>query len=454
MLVAVWVISLVLNDGHDWRGDFAMYVSQAQSILDGSIRELYVMNVYAMDHSETVLGPYLYQFGFPLLLAPVLALFGLNFFALKWLCSIGLIFSIPLMFRLFQPHFRSSFYPLLICAVIAFDSAYIIFCDSILSDLPFLFFSTLALVLIPVRPTVLNQLVLGLVIYFSYMIRDIGIVLVPSLLSFQVVNHFNITQIKDFQKRQFIPYIVFIFFFLMAAQLLPPGQENHLKALFSEVSKESVLQNLEYYKGLFQQFFRVESTSGFPLALILGFALIGGISLIRKAPHLLIYVILSLVILNIWPYKQGLRFLFPILPLLVFFLAKGITILFETVQTKRFVLPTLLSIGLLFQMWFNVEEILAYTKADSNACYTSEMKEIYSFMKQELPKERIVANYYPRVLRMFTGMNAIRVSQWDFEVSDAFYLQTGKAYVDPSLLERYDVIFETENEIILGKKER
>jgi hypothetical protein len=165
-------------------------------------------------------------------------------------------------------------------------------------------------------------------------------------------------------------------------------------------------------------------------------------------------LILCFVILNIWPYKQGLRFLFPILPILVFFVAKGIMVLFETAHTKRFVLPTLFSIALLFQMWFNAEEIRAYAKFDSNACYTSEMKQIYSFMKQELPKDRIVANYYPRVLRMFTGMNAIRVSQWEFEGSDAFYLQTGKAYVDPSLLERYDVIFETENEIILGKKER
>jgi hypothetical protein len=153
MPISILIIWSVLNDGHDWRGDFAMYVSQAQSILDGTVNELYAMNVYSMDHSETVLGPYLYQFGFPLLLAPVLALFGLNFFALKWLCSAGLVLAIPLMFRLFRLHFRSGFYPTLIVSFIAFHSAYVIFCDSILSDLPFLGFSMLALVLIPKRPT-------------------------------------------------------------------------------------------------------------------------------------------------------------------------------------------------------------------------------------------------------------------------------------------------------------
>lgn len=453
MLASMSIISLVMNDGHDWRGDFAMYVSQAQSILDGSVQELYEMNVYSMDHSETVLGPYLYQFGFPLLLAPVLWLFGLDFFALKWLCSAGLILSIPLMFRLFSPHFKEVLYPWLVVAFIAFNSEYIIFCDSILSDLPFLCFSMLALLLIPVRPTVLNQLALGVVIYFSYLIRDIGIVLLPALFTFQLVRFCSDTRIGGFQKRELIPYLVFIFFFLLAAQLLPSGQENHFKALFSEVSKESVRQNLEYYLSILQQFFRIGSTSTLPLSLLLILAFIGAISVTRKAPHLVIYLILSLVIMNIWPYRQGIRFLFPLLPILILFAVKGTVLLFEAASMKRFILPSILSFAFFFQMWFNVKDIREYSLTDSNACYTTEMKQIYAFMKNELPKDRIVANYYPRILRMFTGMNAIRVSQWDFEASDAFYLQTGKAYVDPSLMERYQVVFETEHEIVLGKKE-
>lgn len=453
MPISILIIWSVLNDGHDWRGDFAMYVSQAQSILDGTVNELYAMNVYSMDHSETVLGPYLYQFGFPLLLAPVLALFGLNFFALKWLCSAGLVLAIPLMFRLFRLHFRSGFYPTLIVSFIAFHSAYVIFCDSILSDLPFLGFSMLALVLIPKRPTVLNQLLLGLVIYFCYLIRDIGIVLLPSLLSFQLANHYSITRSNGFQKQQVIPYLVFVFSFLISAQLLPPGQENHLKALFTEVSKESVIQNLEYYETLILQFLRIGPNSSIGSAVLVGLALIGALFSARKAPHLLVYLILSFAILAIWPYRQGIRFLFPLLPILIFLVVKGSTALFYSTRSGRYALQAVLSFVLAYQLWFSAKEIHAYSITDSNACYTSEMRQIYTFMRNELPKDRIVANYYPRVLRMFTGMNAIRVGQWEFEGSDAFYLQTGKAYVDPSIMERYDVVFETENEIILGKRE-
>lgn len=454
MLASVWVISMVLNDGHDWRGDFAMYVSQGQAILDGSIQELYVMNIYSMDHSETVLGPYLYPFGFPLLLTPVLGLFGMDFYALKWLCSSGLILSIPLMLSLFRPHFKEVFFPLLMIAFIVFHSAYIIFCDSILSDLPFLCFSLLALVMFPVRPTVFNQIALGGVIYFAYLIRDIGIVLLPALFSFQIVRHYSITNMKRFKKRELIPFIVFGMSFLMAAQLLPSGQENHLNALFSEVSKESVSQNVEYYDLILKQFFRLDPSSSMLFGSLMGLSLIGAISIARKVPHLIVYFILSFAILSIWPYRQGIRFLFPLLPILVLFIIKGLAWAFETVRANRFVLPSVLSLVLLFHLSFNVKEVRAYALVDSNACYTNEMKQIYSFMKNELPKERIVANYYPRVLRLFTGMNAIRVTQWEFEGSEAFYFQTGKAYVDPSIIDRYDVVFETENEIILGKKER
>src|SRR5512133_3285441 len=73
----------MLTRGHLWWDDFASYVMQAKSILSWSMGDFVRHNAFTVENSSYPPGPVAYPWGFPLLLAPVYAIFGLNPLALK-----------------------------------------------------------------------------------------------------------------------------------------------------------------------------------------------------------------------------------------------------------------------------------------------------------------------------------------------------------------------------------
>jgi len=75
-------ISMLTND-HYWGGDFSAYIMQAQSICDASPGEYLERNRVTIEESSVPLGPAAYPWGFPLLLALFMAIFGLNIIILK-----------------------------------------------------------------------------------------------------------------------------------------------------------------------------------------------------------------------------------------------------------------------------------------------------------------------------------------------------------------------------------
>lgn len=453
MLVNAFVVSMVIDDGHDWRGDFAMYVSQAQALLNGTVSQLYEMNRYAMDTSSQTLGPYLYQFGFPVLLSTVLAVFGLNFYAMKALCAAGLVLSIPLIYKLSRVHFNSSSYPILIAFSIAFHASYVVFADSVLSDLPFLFCCLITLNLMTQRPTWINQLILGLLIYFTYAVRDIGIVLIPTLLVLQFQSIRSATPGPVSWYLRLIPYAIFITLFVAAITILPVGQENHLEALFLENSWASILDNVGYYQVLFSRFFYISELPSAFFWFIFGLMAIGLFPVAKRSPHLVAFVGFSMFILILWPYKQGMRFLFPLLPMLLLFLSKGLELILDSFAFGKKAKPVIFVIATGALAYLNIGEIRKYAEKDTNLCYTQEMKEVYQFVASEIPKDKIVAHYYPRVFRMFTGVNSVRQTQYEFDLrQDIDYFQGNKHATDPNVIAKYQVVFESENEIILAKR--
>ena len=76
----------LLRPGHDWGDDFSLYINQARALVKGEVQEVYRQNQFTVDNSAwQSFSPYTYGWGFPLLLAPLYALFGLSFAAFKLL---------------------------------------------------------------------------------------------------------------------------------------------------------------------------------------------------------------------------------------------------------------------------------------------------------------------------------------------------------------------------------
>lgn len=80
----LWGAVQLIVSGHIFNGDFALYIRQAQSIQYGDMQQVFSDMQEMIAHSTYQrYSPILYPWGYPLLLFPCVALFGINYFAFK-----------------------------------------------------------------------------------------------------------------------------------------------------------------------------------------------------------------------------------------------------------------------------------------------------------------------------------------------------------------------------------
>ena len=447
IIISAILIFLCVKDGHEWGDDFALYISQAKALINLSIYKLYYLNRFSAQNSSNNLGPYLYPNGFPLLLSLVYYYFGNNFIIMKLFCGLFFLSSIPIMFRLFNRYFINSFYSFFIVLSIAFSWQYVSFADKVASDLPFFFFSFLSLMLMTKKNTILNQIMLGCSIYFSYFIRDVGIFLIPALIVYQTQQLF-ITKIAS--KRieiLIIPYIIFILLFLVVYILLPHGGENHFKMFFSDFSITGL-----YWKAVYYLYF-ISSNLFIRIRFFIPFlfmAFVGMYCTWRETLYMTVYISLIFVILLIWPADQGIRFIFPIIPFIIFFMIKGLLFFYNKFKLDKKSLVIALTVSTVVISLLNLRAIITYTKTDSNQCCTAELNEVYNYISAKIPEDKIVAFKKPRALRLFTNRNAISVPLPGYESSVANYLLINRSDYQ-SVYPNNKLIFQTRNYILISK---
>src|SRR5512134_1311842 len=83
ILVSIVLGAGTLTRGHEWGDDFAWYILQAKSIVDGTTDEFMQTSAFTNYQSTQHLGPLAYPWGYPLILAPMYALKGIHPLTLK-----------------------------------------------------------------------------------------------------------------------------------------------------------------------------------------------------------------------------------------------------------------------------------------------------------------------------------------------------------------------------------
>src|SRR6266545_2353332 len=83
ILVSLVIGACSLTRGHEWGDDFAWYILQTKSIVNGATDEFIEQSAFTNYQSTTHLGPLAYPWGYPLILTPAYALKGINPLALK-----------------------------------------------------------------------------------------------------------------------------------------------------------------------------------------------------------------------------------------------------------------------------------------------------------------------------------------------------------------------------------
>jgi len=447
------LILLCIDHGHNWGGDFALYISQTQALLSGSVHDLFEANKFAMDHSIRHIGPYLYPMGFPILLIPLYFLFGMNFWAMKVFCGAFLVGSVFLLYEVFNERFPARFFAFFIIVFIALNAIFVTHANAVLSDLPFFFFSLLTFFLMGREHTLLNQLLLGCCLVMSYLIRDVGIVLVPTLFVYQAQLLFHRKEATGNWLFFGIPYLIFVIGFTLNYFFMPRGGENALSVFLANLNMETLVSNGKYYLKLIVSFFIdgiIPSNVLFlllsPIILFMG---LGAITSWKGNLHFLAYIALTFAILLIWPYCIR-RFLYPVLPFLLFFMLKGMVFLADRLRFEQGLLIRGLSVFLAIHVVVNLITIFQYARMDTNKILTPEMIGIYERFDETVPPDQIIGFRKPRVLRLMTNINSVKMDETSFDASVADYLLIEKEETTDAI-QRYETNLETANFLFVQK---
>ncbi len=430
----------LLNSGQDWGDDFASYIMQAQSIVHGNPSQFMQANAFTIHQSTINLGPVAYPWGMPALLAPLVAVFGVNLLALKSLNLVCyLLFLITLAVGL-----RSKLSPLSLIALMAIlglDPAILVLFNSILSDVPFLLFSTLTILLIGsiiVQRRILHvewlgYALLGAALAASFFIRTTGIVLLLVALFSEAIASLSALsrapqsaagrdgkpQPQSASRMEnpwrtillrALPYLVFSGLAAVWYLLLPSGEGGYLQSL-GAISIREIKANITYYIGMSQSFF--SAIPFFPLVVgaTLPLFFIGLVKTARREYPIVIYGILTMGVNIVWPATQGLRFLLPIFPFYLFFFLVGMEWVIRAMDgIDQWVVFAAAAGCVLLVAFFFSRQTLKLDLANfrdhretTSGPYSPASGEMFDYVKSNTDPSAVIVFFKPRAMRLVAG---------------------------------------------------
>ncbi|HTX78443.1 MAG TPA: glycosyltransferase family 39 protein, partial [Longilinea sp.] len=420
LLIVILVLSIALGSsyltrGQDWGDDFAAYIMQAKSIVQGNIPEFIQHNSFTINTSSETVGITAYPWGYPLIIAPVYAIAGLDLIALKLptlLFYAGFLVCLFFLMRRKLDRGKS----LLIVALFAFNPIYLQILDQILSDIPFLFFSTLALLLMDLYEDdhqAVFAWALGPIIFVAFFIRTTGILLLAAFSLGQVIqiirHRSDPALIRSIIRSTLIVWLVFGVLGLLSARIFPGSSESYISDLVN-FSAATFLNNLSSYFQLFGSFFGTDTASTLIYYFAVVFFVLGLWVRKKSDENFIIYFFIVVASLIVWPYFQGIRLILPLLPLFLYFALQGLSLAVEHLARKRYQFGRVVFYGfglLIVLSFFITSTAHAYTNIRNDRQVSGPFDEYsiqtYGFIKNETPADSVIIFFKPRVLRLMTG---------------------------------------------------
>ena len=176
-----------LRSGQEWGDDFSLYLAHARNIAEG---RPYADTGYVYNPADPVRSPRTYPPIFPLLLVPIYLLFGMNLTAMKVFVVLLFMVLLGVLAVLFQKRLPLPY--VLGCLTLFALNPYVWqHKDRLLSEVPFMLFAYLALLLAEkaqqeqqsTTRTVILGLLAGAIAYLAFGTRTVGVVLIPSILA-------------------------------------------------------------------------------------------------------------------------------------------------------------------------------------------------------------------------------------------------------------------------------
>ncbi|HEY9443071.1 MAG TPA: hypothetical protein VIQ25_07570 [Gemmatimonadales bacterium] len=403
--VAVFWIA-TLREGHNWDGDYALYIMHAENIAAG---RPYGTTQYIFNPQNWI-HPAAYPPGLPLLLAPVYRLAGLDLQRMK---LVGVL-SFALFLLVFARTARRRLPPPLAVALIAtigFHPWIWDFKDTIFSELPFMLFcyATLGLVdQMAEQPLKWNWAAISasaVGLAFACLTRSIGVALFPAIL---LVYWWTTRKLVNSGTLIVLGGLLLI----GLARLGFPYDAGTYVNQFAAGGGTPLLGALQNYAGAVRDLIgarnvhgsglRMALTSGFLIVMLVGFV-------VRVRARLAVFEVFFLlywVVLLTYPFQVEVsRYSLPVWPLMLLYAFAGAYELGTRAgAAARIAAPALLVAGL----W--MLQVVQYRRADFGpipfSVTADHSREVFAVMKARLPPDAVVLTRKPTIIALFTGRRA------------------------------------------------
>ena len=333
-LIGVFYLT-TLRPGQPWGDDFAMYILQARNIASGNWT---APTGYIYNPGVPRVGPPAYPPLFPLALSPLYRMWGLNLMPMKVEVVLFFLAALYLMFE-FLSRQEPFPYAMGIVAALGVSPYFWEFKESILSDLPFFFFSSLTLCVISACDRQLWKSAAGAgaaaaCVYLCFATRTVGVVFIPCLLLSVAPRLGEVRRKALFATAAAVVLIgVHIAVFRDTASYLDQVGA-HWRAL---------PDNLMAYSWVLRHRFFGLADRVFSWVFLLAFVALGAIGLTHRLKRGIslaeVFTLSYALIVLLWTNAVDLRFLIPLLPMWFLYITVAVR---NLAQPGEFILGGLL----------------------------------------------------------------------------------------------------------------
>jgi hypothetical protein len=392
-----------LREGHRWGDDFSLYILHARNIVEG---RPYADTGYLYNPQMSAIGPPTYPPLFPLLLAPVYAIYGLDLEAMKLVFIVFFMAALWMSYLLLR---REIPFPYLV-ALIAFVGLNHYFWnlkDNILSDIPFLAFLYLVFFLIrrvhgedpPPRGRLLPAFLAGLTLYLCYGTRSVGVILLPCLLIHDLVRFRRITALTGFAFLAIVPVV------LLLNVLLHSDIQYFESITFEPDLMLHKLRAHAYSLMVLWDNGRSEAVHASLFVIFNGLVIAGYLAKVRRRLDVQdVFAIVYPVILVFLPPRATIRYLIPVIPLYAFYGLLGLRCLASrrpAVERAAFIV-LLAAIAGSYVSKYSTTDFGPFPRSVTS----QESRALFDFIERETGEDAVILFRKPRALALFTGRTA------------------------------------------------
>ncbi len=274
LAVALFALARSFQEGgHPWGDDYALYINQARGLADGTLWNVVADNRFALSNSAwSTFSPIAYPWGFPLLLFPLVSIFGLNFGVLKLVPTIAYVAMSLLMLGLTRRRF-DRVGSTLVTLIVALNSWFISSTDAVLSDIVFIAIALGSLSLIDAawrhnRVLIRNDRLMvaaAVTMGFAFHVRREGLGLFLALAAIQLVASRATGTHRPSRPSIVIPWL-WLFATVIGVHLILPAPLLATRAPGGGL--RAIPSNLQWYAPRFAELLGLKTAGNEPISLL------------------------------------------------------------------------------------------------------------------------------------------------------------------------------------------